>query len=152
MIDDALTAFLEEGLAIHLATRNDGLEPHGARVTAVKVDSDRLHVVAYVPAVAARLVLADLEANGQAALGLGRPVDDRACQIKGTFASSWRARAAERAVVMTQWEGFLRQLDTIGLPGVTTREWRVWPAVAVRIRVHALFNQTPGPGAGTPLT
>ena len=26
-----------------------------------------------------------------------------------------------------------------------------WPAVAIRVRANALFNQTPGPGAGAPI-
>jgi hypothetical protein len=29
--------------------------------------------------------------------------------------------------------------------------WQVWPCVAVRVRVTALFDQTPGPGAGQAL-
>ena len=39
----------------------------------------------------------------------------------------------------------------VGLPRVATDGWVMWPAVAVRFRVNALFDQTPGPGAGAPL-
>lgn len=150
MLDD-LASFLEEGLAIHLGTRNERLEPSGVRATAVKVEEDRAHLVAYVPTVSAWRVLRNLEANGQAALVFARPTDDRACQVKGVFEGSRPAAAAERTFVVEQWNGFLRQLDRIGLPGVAMAHWKVWPCVAVRIRVTALFNQTPGPGAGAPL-
>jgi len=35
---------------------------------------------------------------------------------------------------------------------VATKAWVTWPAVAIRVRANALFNQTPGPGAGAPIT
>ena len=40
MIDKELAAFLQEGIAIQLGTRNARLEPNGARVVAVKVEDD----------------------------------------------------------------------------------------------------------------
>ena len=40
MLDKQLAAFLEDGLSIHIATRNADLEPNGARVAAVKVEAD----------------------------------------------------------------------------------------------------------------
>ena len=66
MIDKELAAFLEEGIAIQIGTRNANLEPNGARVVAVKVEDDGQHVVAYVPKAAAPQVVPDLESNGQA--------------------------------------------------------------------------------------
>jgi hypothetical protein len=94
MIDVELAAFLEEGIAIQLGTRNDRLEPNGVRVVSVTVDGDGRHLVAYVPDAAVAQVLPDLESNGQAALVFARPPDERACQVKGTFTS---ARPASEA-------------------------------------------------------
>src|SRR5690349_19558841 len=99
MIDLELAAFLQEGIAIQLGTRNDRLEPNGVRVVAVAVEADGRHLVAYVPAEAAPQVLPDLESNGQAAVVFARPPDERACQVKGTFTGSRRASDAERASV-----------------------------------------------------
>src|SRR5689334_20246361 len=99
MIDAELAAFLEGSVAIHLASRNKRLEAHGARVIAVQVDPEGSHLTAYVPKVAAATVLADLEANRQAAIGFGRPTDDRACQVKGEFVESRAATARERPMV-----------------------------------------------------
>jgi hypothetical protein len=93
MIDVELAAFLQEGIAIQLGTRNERLEPNGVRVVAVAVEAGGRHLVAYVPEAAVSHVLPDLESNGQAAL---------------VFA-------------------------------------------AIRLRVTAIFNQTPGPNAGAPL-
>lgn len=148
MIDAELSAFLEEGLGIQLGTRNDRLEPNGVRVVAVAVDPDRIHVVAYVPRISAERVLADLTANGQAAIVFGRPPDERACQLKGTFAGARAASDDEREVVLRQWDRWLHRLASVGYARPTFEHWIVWPCVAIRMRVNAIFNQTPGPGAG----
>jgi hypothetical protein len=152
MIDTQLAAFLQEGVGIHIATRNPALQPNGARAVAVTVEPDGEHLVVYVARVAAARILADLEANGQAAVGFGRPVDDRACQVKGVFVGARDATEDERPKVLAQWDGFLDSLEKIGIPRAATRTWVTWPAVAIRLRANALFNQTPGPKAGAPLT
>ena len=97
MIDKDLAAFLQEGVGIHIATRNAALRPNGTRALAVTVEADGLHVVVYVAEAAAARILPDLEANGQVAVGFGRPIDDRACQVKGRVhrrAGRDRGRAA----------------------------------------------------------
>jgi hypothetical protein len=151
MIDTGLAAFLQEGVGIHIGTRNAALQPNGARAIAVRVEADGEHLVVYVARVAAARILPDLEANGQAAVSFGRPIDDRACQVKGAFVSLRDATEEERPLVRAQWDGFLSSLEKIGIPRAATQTWVTWPAVAIRLRVNALFNQTPGPGAGAPL-
>lgn len=152
MIDRELAAFLEEGLVIHLGTRNARLEPSGTRVAAVTVEPDGLHVTAYLPKIAAPHHLANLQDNGQAALVAVRPIDDRGCQVKGRFVGARPAGPREKAVVLTQWERARQTLERIGVARALSDAWVVWPAVAVRVQVTALFNQTPGPGAGAPLS
>jgi hypothetical protein len=151
VISSDLAAFLESGISIHIATRAEGLEPNGARVAAVAVDADGTHVTAYIPAIAAGPVIADLEAHRQAALGFGRPSDDRACQVKGIFVGARKASDRERTLIDRQWVAFLADLAHIGFPGQATDGWATWPSVAIRLRVTATFSQTPGPGAGAPL-
>jgi Pyridoxamine 5'-phosphate oxidase len=151
MIDTELASFLQEGVGIQLGTRNAALEPNGVRVVAALVEEDGTHVVAYVPDVTVRQVLSDLEANGQAALVFARPPDERSCQVKGTFAGVRRSTEDERAVVQGQWDRWLDRLATIGLPRLAFEHWGTWPCVAIRVRVNAIFNQTPGPGAGARL-
>jgi hypothetical protein len=117
----------------------------------VKVEDDARHLVVYVARVAAERLLPDLEANGQAAVGFGRPIDDRACQVKGVFIESRDAVVADRSIIDAQWDGFLSSLERIGIPRAATRGWVTWPAVAIRLRANAIFDQTPGPGAGAPI-
>jgi len=152
MIDEALAAFIHEGLAVHLGTRDADLHPNGVRLTAVRVEPGGTHVVAFVPEAGAAAALADLQSNGQAAIAIARPIDDRSCQIKGEFVSSAPAPEADRAFILGQWAGFLNQLEMVGLPSRAATNWSSWPCVAVRIRVTALFDQTPGPKAGSALT
>jgi hypothetical protein len=117
-------------------------------VTAVRVEDDLLHLQVYVPDVAAGRVLPDLEANGAAAVVFARPVDDRACQVKGIYAGSRPAGADERRFVEQQWEAFLDNLEQIGIPRVGASGWITWPSVVIRIRATTIFEQTPGPQAG----
>ena len=151
MIAPELAAFLEGGVSIYIATRNRDLDPGGARVAAVKVDPDGGHITAYIPKAAAGAVVADLRANRQLALGFARPSDDRACQIKGEFVQARAAARREQRFVAGQWRAFVAELEQIGIPGKVTEGWKTWPATAIRVRVTALFTQTPGPGAGAPI-
>ena len=150
MLSQQLASFLEEGLAIHLATHNARLEPSAARVAALTVDPDRRHVLAFLSEGGASAVLADLEDNGQVAIVCARPPDERGCQVKGTFVEAREATSGERALVTTQWERFRDRLEMIGLPRLATDGWVIWPCTAIRFRVQAVFDQTPGPRAGTP--
>jgi hypothetical protein len=152
MLDPALAAFLQEGLGIHIGTRNERLEPNGARALAVTVEDDGAHLVVYVAEVAAARLLPDLAANGRAAVSFGRPVDDRACQVKGDVVSVRPAEASEREMIRAQFDGFLSNLELIGIPRAGAANWAVWPAVAIRVKATAVFEQTPGPAAGTPLS
>jgi hypothetical protein len=152
MIDAELAEFLQQGVGINIGTRNAALEPNASMAVAAAVESGGTHLVIYLPTVAAGPILDDLLANGQAAIVFARPQDDRACQVKGTFVSQRHATDDEHALVHAQWSAFLRQLDLVGTPGESTRTWITWPCVAVRLRVTALFSQTPGPDAGAALT
>jgi hypothetical protein len=152
MLDQALTEFLECGLAIHIGTRNAAMRPNGCRVTAVRVEEQGQHLVAYLPKAARAEVFDDLTSNGQAAVSLTRPTDDRAVQVKGEFVSMRDADPSEEAFVLGQWQSLLKELDVIGLaPLTSTSTWLMWPCVAVTIRVTAVFSQTPGPEAGAVL-
>ena len=153
MLDKSLTEFLEQGLAIHIGTRNGALRPNGCRVTAVRVEAQGRQLVVYLPSAATPAVLEDLRSNGQAAVSFARPTDDRAVQVKGEFISARDAEPSEEAFVLGQWQALLRELDVIGLAQLTsTSTWLMWPCVAVTIRVTAVFSQTPGPEAGAVLS
>jgi hypothetical protein len=152
MLDRTLTEFLEQGLAVHIGTRDARMEPNGCRVTAVRVEDQGRQLIAYLPKAATPAVLADLRDNGQAALSFARPSDDRAVQVKGEFIDSRDADESEQAFVLGQLDGLLRQLEMVGIPAKASSTWKLWPCIVVRIRVTAIFSQTPGPDAGAVLS
>ena len=149
MIPQALTSFLEQGLSLHIGTRDEQLRPSGARAAAVVVESGGEHMLVFVADVAVARLLDDIKRNGQLAVDFGRPEDDRACQVKGSVVEVRAARPDERALVLRQWQGFLNQLERIGIPRQMATGWAHWPATVIRIKVTAVFEQTPGPLAGT---
>jgi hypothetical protein len=148
MIGPGLAAFLEQGVGIHIGTRNEQLHPNGARAIAAKVEGGGSHLVVYVAEIAAARLRADLESNGQAAIVFGRPEDERSCQVKGVLVDIRSATETERPLMEKQWDGFLGQLEMIGIPRVSAANWITWPAVAIRLKVSTIFEQTPGPQAG----
>jgi hypothetical protein len=153
MLDRSLTEFLEQGLAIHIGTRNAALRPNGCRVTAVRVEDQGRHLVVYLPKAATPAVLEDLRSNRQAAVSFARPTDDRAVQVKGELISERDADPSEEAFVLGQWQALLKELDMIGLAALTsTSSWLMWPCVAITLRVTNVFSQTPGPEAGSVLS
>lgn len=151
MISTDLAAFLQQGIGIYIGTRNAALEPNGARCIAARVELDGAQIVVYLADVAAARILPDLETTGQAAVTFGRPVDERAVQVKGLFVASRPARDDERATLESQWEGFTRQLEMIGVARQARGAWPKWPATAITLKPTALFEQTPGPAAGQAL-
>jgi hypothetical protein len=150
MIQGDLAAFLQEGVGIYIGTRNLALEPNGARAIAARVAADGV-VTIYLADVAAARLLPDLESNGLAAVTFGRPVDERAIQVKGTFVSARAAREDERGLLDQQWENLTRSLQTIGVAPEARSAWPKWPATAITLKPTAVFEQTPGPAAGNQL-
>jgi hypothetical protein len=151
MIDRELAGFLEDGVGIHIGTRNEQFEPNGARAISAAVDPDGRHLELYISAVAASRVLPDLEANGLAAIVFARPIDERACQVKATYLGVRAIEAHERAAAARQWSAFLDNLEYIGIPRVSAATWITEPDLAIRLKVAAIFEQTPGPAAGKSL-
>ena len=151
MIDQQLAAFLHDGVGIHLGTRNRRFEPNGARAIGARVEDDGRHVVVFISSVAAQRVLPDLESNGVAAVVFARPVDERACQVKGMFIESRAVTEDERSYALEQWNAFLENLDYIGIPKSAAATWVSTADIAIRLKVTALFEQTPGPQAGQAL-
>ncbi len=151
MISEELADFLMSGLSITAGSRDAEMQPDGARAWAVRVHEDRQLLTVYLYSQAAPAMLRNLEACPLLALSIDRPSDSRACQIKGAFVGSRRGRPSERAEVTRQVEGFLGELEKIGIPRAMTAGWKFWPCVAIDLRVTELYEQTPGPGAGEPL-
>jgi hypothetical protein len=151
VIPDEVAQFLQEGLSIHVATRDAPMAPLGARALALRVHEDGTRLTVFVAEAAVARLRPALEDSRQAAVNVGRPIDDRACQVKGVLEGLRPADAADLQVIEAQWRGFLDQLTLIGVAPDAIASWVTSPAHVIELRVTALFEQTPGPLAGTAL-
>jgi len=151
MLNPEVAAFLEGGQDIRVAICNARLGPVGYRAVAAVVDPGRTHVTAFVPEASAAALLESLDSNPQMAMSFGRPSDDRTYQVKGRFIASRPATEDERGVIEGQLMGLGQQMAMLAIPIEHFEGWPHWPAVAFKVEVTAVFNQTPGPGAGAPL-
>ena len=125
--------------------------PNAARATATRAEADREHLIVYVPDVAAGPLLDDLRDTGHAAVCIARPSDHHSWQLKGVFVDARPGGEDERTFVMDQWARSLESMAAVGVPPEGATHYATWPAVAIRLRVTACFDQTPGPGAGARL-
>jgi hypothetical protein len=151
VISDELAEFLESGLSINVGTRDGELRPDGAVAWAARIHDDRAHLTIYMHKEAAASMLRNLTVHPEIAVAFDRPTSHRACQVKGRFVSTRSGRPAERAEVERQVDRFFAELEGIGIPRAMLQGWKIWPSVAIKMRVSELFEQTPGPGAGEPL-
>lgn len=142
---------MESGLSINIGTQNGKLEPNGAIAWAAQVHNDRSQVTLYLHREAAKAMLRNLRVHPGIAVLFEKPTSHRACQVKGRFVSTRPAKAPERAKVESQMDGFISDLEGIGIPRGMLSELEIWPCVAIQMRATELFEQTPGPGAGEPL-
>jgi hypothetical protein len=78
-------------------------------------------------------------------------IDHCATQLKGATSDARLACEDEAAFVRERLEAFADMLDAVGVPKRLTRSLSHWPAFAIKMRVEQVFEQTPGPNAGSRL-
>jgi hypothetical protein len=79
------------------------------------------------------------------------PLDHYSLQLKGRAAAVRLARDDEASVVRRGFDGFAELLNNIGIPPRVTNAVTRWPAFAIEVQVQEIYDQTPGPKAGTRL-
>jgi hypothetical protein len=141
--------FVDSGTSLLIATRDAAHGCEVVRVAAACLLEQRIQLL--VPLPEGERSLRNLAANGCIALTAAHPTSYRAFQIKGRDASlaSWpeMESAAER-----HFTAMAAELAQLGVsPEQTARLWSR-SYVAVAFTPEALFEQTPGPVAGRPLS
>lgn len=154
-IDAELAAFIQgNGTSMHAASRDAANVANLARPLACRVSPDRTRVTVLLLASHAGAMLADYRANRRIALVVTLPSTHRTVQLKGDDAAIEPLQDGDHALIERHREGFVRELTGMGydgsLPQILLSGGR-GDVVAVGFTVGAVFNQTPGPAAGTPL-
>ena len=126
--------------------------PTCCRGVALTTSDEFETVTVYVPAATSHEMMANIATTRRVAIVSCHVPTHETTQIKGLTRAVRLAPPSDEAFVRERLEGFAATLDAIGLPRRLTRSMACWPAFAIDVSVEEVFDQTPGPKAGTPLT
>ena len=152
-LDVELAAFIQSGVSIVVAGRNDELVGDVIRGCGCRVSADRRRVTVLVDPMRSDALLHDITSNGMIAVVFSRPSTHRSIQLKGTDARRARVTAADQAAIDRSLAAWVAELVSIGYTAefaAAVRGRPEWP-VALTFTPTAGFQQTPGPDAGTRL-
>ena len=141
----------DDGVSLFVGTVSTDGVPAGCRGVGAVTNDELKTLTVYVPIATSREVLANIAANKRIALVATYPPDHSTVQVKGRTTGVRLAADAEEALVRARLETFAASLEHIGIPRRVTRAINHWPAFAIDFAVDEIFEQTPGPKAGTPI-
>jgi hypothetical protein len=156
-LDAELKAFFERGVSLMVGTRNADLVPELIRAWGPRVSRDRKSVSLCVAKAGSARTLENLRDNGRLAVTGALPLDSSAVQLWGRCLGTAQASRQDLAAVQVHRDVFARLNQALGVPrpfieALWRRELAGSPVmVKIRFVVEQTFNQTPGPGAGSPL-
>jgi hypothetical protein len=156
-ISAELKAFLESGVSVVVGTRNADLVPEITRVWGLLVSKDRKSISLCAPLATSHKTLDNLTGNGQMTVCCSLPTSYKTVQLKGQYIERADPSRADLAAVERHREAFRRLNESIGIPLQRTetfwrRELETSPVlVKLRFVPEQIFDQTPGPDAGSPL-
>jgi hypothetical protein len=151
MISSRARRCLEPELSIIVGTVDAQGVPSTCRAVALASDDGLETLTVYVPVATSHSTIQNLATTKRLAVAATHPRTNAATQLKGTTIETWLARDNESELVRSRLEAFGEVLESIGVPRRLTRSVAHWPAFAIRIRVEQIFEQTPGPNAGSPM-
>lgn len=152
MIPPELFEFVESGISILVGTRDDRLFPDGCRAIGARVEDAGRALTVFLADATSASVRANIEDNGRIAVGFSRTSDHRSVQIKGQVVALRLAEDSDRAFIDSYRHNLEGEWCQVGVPPSIVQRMANWPCWAALCRVESVFLQTPGPGAGNPLT
>lgn len=144
---------LGAGVAHQVGACTNAGRPSVCRGLAAQLEPDgRLTVI--LSAKSGFEVLAAVKENGRVALNLTLPETYQSMSLLGRDAIVSHGGGAFRELVTDRYRKFRVQLERHGILNSYTDAWYLAPdedLMAIRFTPVAARNQTPGPGAGSPL-
>jgi hypothetical protein len=156
-IPNKIKDFLESGISVVVGTRDMRLAPEIVRAWGPRVSKDRKSVSLCVPMATGGKTLDNLESNGRISASFTLPTNLQSVQLKGTWIETTEPDAADLAAVAQHREAFALLNEKIGIPrrAVDTLWRRELETSSVfmklRFATEQIFDQTPGPDAGSRL-
>jgi hypothetical protein len=139
---------LQGGVSVLVGSVNSEGVPACCRGIAIRSDDELTTLTLYVPSATSQQVIANVATTRRVAVVASEPISHWTTQIKGTTTNVRVATEAEREFIRTRLHEFAEVLAQIGLPKKITKGANFWPAFAIELTIHEIFDQTPGPRAG----
>ena len=153
MLSEANALFVRRFTSMSVGARDARNRPVVGRALGCCVSADRRSLTIFLSASRAAQLLECLRDNGAIALAVTRPTTHETLQFKGSVRDI-RPLSAEDRIEMEEYrESFIQELAAIGYNRQMAGGVVAGPedALAVVFEPVAIFNQTPGPKAGTKL-
>lgn len=154
-LDDYLSQFLQSGVPIQVATRNEANMPAYSRSWGCQVCDDRQSVVLFLYRNYCQQALQNIRDNGVYAAVFVNALSYETYQLKGTQASLLEDLTPYQPVLSRYQQAQEALMKALGLPVEAATNMAgdsLQDYVPVLCPVGACFRQTPGPGAGAPVT
>jgi hypothetical protein len=151
-VSEWIVELIASGVDLYVATCDRKLEPESMLGMGVRVHPDRATVTAYLPEALAAATLANLKESPLITLTMNRPSDHKAIQLKGRAVDIRKSNDVDRELQAIFRAALIEQFELVGVPRSLTRRFVWWPSIAVDVRITDVFAQTPGPGAGEPIS
>lgn len=151
MLNVRLQRCLEPGLSILVGVADEHGVPTCCRAYALRSTDALETVTVYVPVATSHETIQALATTGRLAVAATHPADHSATQLKGVATETRLAREDEGAFIRERISSYADVLDAFGVPKRLSSRIVCWPAFAVTMRVEEIYEQTPGPKAGSRL-
>jgi hypothetical protein len=146
-----VAAFIALGVAVVVATRNEDLRPEIARGWGPVASSDGATVRLCLGLRAGSTARSNLDANGAIAVTFSLPTTYRTVQLKGTARSVVEPTPDDVARAEAHLATFVAEAAQVGVPPDGARRLFGPTLLSVDFAVAEIYDQTPGPTAGTRL-
>jgi len=144
-----LVEFVHSGVAVGVATRDEGMRPAFARAWGPKLSADHQSLTLCVSAAEGSATRANLEGNGAVALGFCPPTIAKAVQLKGVAVVVGEPRPDDLERVERHVRAFKVECERIGVPpAIAERMFDRSSLVLIGVTIGEGYDQTPGPRAG----
>ena len=151
MIPEELVEYLHGPMGFVLGTRDASLRPCVTWVSGAKADAANDEITMYLAEVYNGRALRNLEDNGMVALTCGHGPAHETFQFKGKFVES--RPSSEQDIAIQELYKSKTSAHYGGNYGEEARAvfdtLALHPSTAVRFKVTEIFDQTPGPNAGS---
>jgi hypothetical protein len=150
-------AFIARGASVMVGTRDSELVPELVRAWGPRISDDRKRVSVSVALAAGARTISNLSDNSRLAVTFALPANSNAIQLWGCCIGTRRSHRDDLSAVQQHRDAFARVNTGLGVPPAFIEAlWQRELAgstemVTIRFVVEHIFNQTPGPGAGSQL-